>query len=83
LLISGLLWKAEFLWEKNNYNAKYHGVGELEIPLDALYKIHLGIHRGLCKGAHKRAAGVRISISREMNSRSGCWAGGRFLRKSG
>ena len=28
----GLLWKAEFLWEKNNYNAKYTAWGSWKSP---------------------------------------------------
>ena len=28
----GLLWKAEFLWEKNNYNAKYTSWGSWKSP---------------------------------------------------
>ena len=32
LLKLGLLWKAEFLWEKNNYNAKYTAWGSWKSP---------------------------------------------------
>lgn len=32
LLDLGLLWKAEFLWEKNNYNAKYTAWGSWKSP---------------------------------------------------
>ncbi len=32
LMNLGLLWKAEFLWEKNNYNAKYTAWGSWKSP---------------------------------------------------
>ncbi len=43
----GLLWKAEFLWEKNNYNAKYTAWGSWKSPVHALHQVHVGVCRGL------------------------------------
>ena len=49
MLDSGMIWKGEILWEKNNYNCKYR-MGKLEKSIQSISQIHLGIYRDLLQG---------------------------------
>jgi site-specific DNA-methyltransferase (adenine-specific) len=51
----GLLWKAEFLWEKNNYNAKYTAWGSWKSPSMPYIKYTWEFIEVFDKGTHKKA----------------------------
>ncbi len=51
----GLLWKAEFLWEKNNYNAKYTAWGSWQSPSMPYIKYTWEFIEVFDKGTHKKA----------------------------
>ena len=50
----GLLWKAEFLWEKNNYNAKYTAWGSWKSPSMPYIKYTWEYVEVFDKGTHKK-----------------------------
>jgi DNA modification methylase len=50
----GLLWKAEFLWEKNNYNAKYTAWGSWKSPSMPYIKYTWEFIEIFDKGSHKK-----------------------------
>ncbi len=50
----GLLWKAEFLWEKNNYNAKYTAWGSWKSPSMPYIKYTWEFVEIFDKGTHKK-----------------------------
>lgn len=50
----GLLWKAEFLWEKNNYNAKYTAWGSWKSPSMPYIKYTWEFVEVFDKGTHKK-----------------------------
>jgi DNA modification methylase len=54
LLSLGLLWKAEFLWEKNNYNAKYTAWGSWKSPSMPYIKYTWEFIEVFDKGNHKK-----------------------------
>ena len=54
LLGLGLLWKAEFLWEKNNYNAKYTAWGSWKSPSMPYIKYTWEFVEVFDKGTHKK-----------------------------
>ena len=54
LLELGLLWKAEFLWEKNNYNAKYTAWGSWKSPSMPYIKYTWEFVEVFDKGTHKK-----------------------------
>lgn len=51
----GLLWKAEFLWEKNNYNAKYTAWGSWKSPSMPYIKYTWEFIEVFAKETHKKA----------------------------
>jgi site-specific DNA-methyltransferase (adenine-specific) len=51
----GLLWKAEILWEKNNYNAKYTAWGSWRSPSMPYLKYTWEFIEVFDKGTHKKA----------------------------
>lgn len=51
----GLLWKAEFVWEKNNYNAKYTAWGSWKSPSMPYIKYTWEFVEVFDKGTHKKA----------------------------
>jgi len=57
----GLLWKAEFLWEKNNYNAKYTAWGSWKSPSMPYIKYTWEFVEVFDKETHKKA-GCREDI---------------------
>ncbi|HXX54631.1 MAG TPA: site-specific DNA-methyltransferase [Methanoregula sp.] len=57
----GLLWKAEFLWEKNNYNAKYTAWGSWKSPSMPYIKYTWEFIEVFDKESHKKA-GAREDI---------------------
>jgi site-specific DNA-methyltransferase (adenine-specific) len=54
LALLGLLWKAEFLWEKNNYNAKYTAWGSWKSPSMPYIKYTWEFIEVFDKGTHKK-----------------------------
>ncbi|MDD1703639.1 MAG: site-specific DNA-methyltransferase [Methanoregula sp.] len=54
LMSLGLLWKAEFLWEKNNYNAKYTAWGSWRSPSMPYIKYTWEFIEVFDKGTHKK-----------------------------
>ena len=50
----GLLWKAEFLWEKNNYNAKYTSWGSWKSPSMPYIKYTWEFIEVFDKATHKK-----------------------------
>jgi site-specific DNA-methyltransferase (adenine-specific) len=54
LLCLGLLWKAEILWEKNNYNAKYTAWGSWKSPSMPYIKYTWEFIEVFDKGTHKK-----------------------------
>jgi DNA modification methylase len=50
----GLLWKAEFLWEKNNYNAKFTAWGSWKSPSMPYIKYTWEYIEVFDKGTHKK-----------------------------
>ena len=50
----GLLWKAEFFWEKNNYNAKYTAWGSWKSPSMPYIKYTWEFIEIFDKGTHKK-----------------------------
>ena len=50
----GLLWKAEFLWEKNNYNAKYTAWGSWKSPSMPYIKYTWEFIEVFAKQTHKK-----------------------------
>ncbi|MFA7695768.1 MAG: site-specific DNA-methyltransferase [Methanoregula sp.] len=57
----GLLWKAEFLWEKNNYNAKYTAWGSWKSPSMPYIKYTWEFVEVFDKETHKKT-GLREDI---------------------
>jgi len=55
LLALGLLWKAEILWEKNNYNAKYTAWGSWKSPSMPYLKYTWEFIEVFDKETHKKA----------------------------
>ena len=53
LMDSGLLWKAEILWEKNTYNAKYTSWGSWKSPSSPYLKYTWEFIEVFCKGTMK------------------------------
>lgn len=51
----GLLWKAEFLWEKNNYNAKYTAWGSWKSPSMPYVKYTWEFIEVFAKETHKKS----------------------------
>jgi len=54
LMKLGLLWKAEFLWEKNNYNAKYTAWGSWKSPSMPYIKYTWEFIEVFDKATHKK-----------------------------
>jgi len=54
LLELGLLWKGEFLWEKNNYNCKYTAWGSWKSPSMPYLKYTWEFIEIFCKETHKK-----------------------------
>jgi site-specific DNA-methyltransferase (adenine-specific) len=50
----GLLWKAEILWEKNNYNAKYTAWGSWRSPSMPYLKYTWEFIEVFCKDSHRK-----------------------------
>jgi DNA modification methylase len=64
LLTLGFLWKAEILWEKNNYNAKYTAWGSWKSPSMPYLKYTWEFIEIFDKETHKKAGSrERIDIS--------------------
>jgi site-specific DNA-methyltransferase (adenine-specific) len=62
----GLLWKAEFLWEKNNYNAKYTAWGSWKSPSMPYIKYTWEFIEVFAKETHKkRGSRENIDITAE------------------
>jgi DNA modification methylase len=61
LMKLGLLWKAEFLWEKNNYNAKYTAWGSWKSPSMPYIKYTWEFIEVFDKETHKKT-GLREDI---------------------
>jgi DNA modification methylase len=55
LMELGLLWKAEILWEKNNYNAKYTAWGSWRSPSMPYLKYTWEFIEVFDKGTHKKS----------------------------
>lgn len=55
LMQRGLIWKAEILWEKNNYNAKYTAWGSWKSPSNPYLKYTWEFLEVFCKGSLKKA----------------------------
>jgi len=55
LLELGLLWKAEILWEKHNYNCKYTAWGSWKSPSMPYLKYTWEFIEVFCKESHKKA----------------------------
>ncbi|MCI0531136.1 MAG: site-specific DNA-methyltransferase [candidate division Zixibacteria bacterium] len=54
LLDLGLLWKAEIIWEKNNYNCKYTAWGSWKSPSMPYFKYTWEFIEVFCKGSYKK-----------------------------
>lgn len=54
LMKKGLIWKAEILWEKNNYNAKYTAWGSYMSPSSPYLKYTWEFIEVFCKGDIKK-----------------------------
>jgi DNA modification methylase len=66
LLDLGLLWKAEILWEKHNYNCKYTAWGSWKSPSMPYLKYTWEFIEVFCKESHKKEGPVeKIDISGE------------------
>jgi site-specific DNA-methyltransferase (adenine-specific) len=66
MLDLGLLWKAEILWEKHNYNCKYTAWGSWKSPSMPYLKYTWEFIEVFCKESHKKAgAGRNIDITGE------------------
>ena len=62
----GLIWKAEILWEKNNYNCKYTAWGSWKSPSSPYLKYTWEFLEVFCKGSLKKAGNAEdIDISDE------------------
>lgn len=60
----GLLWKAEIIWEKHNYNCKYTAWGSWRSPSMPYLKYTWEFIEVFCKESHKKEGTVdRIDIS--------------------
>lgn len=51
---SGLIWKGEILWEKNNYNCKYTAWGSWKSPSNPYLKYSWEFIEVFCKGSLKK-----------------------------
>jgi len=66
LLELGLLWKAEILWEKHNYNCKYTAWGSWKSPSMPYLKYTWEFIEIFCKESHKKEGNAnKIDISGE------------------
>jgi site-specific DNA-methyltransferase (adenine-specific) len=66
LMNMGLLWKAEILWEKNNYNAKYTAWGSWKSPSMPYLKYTWEFIEVFCKETHKKVGSKElIDIEKE------------------
>jgi len=64
LLELGLLWKAEILWEKHNYNCKYTAWGSWKSPSMPYLKYTWEFIEVFCKESHKKEGDVaKIDIT--------------------
>ncbi len=54
LLELGLLWKAEIIWEKHNYNCKYTAWGSWKSPSMPYFKYTWEFIEVFCKESHKK-----------------------------
>lgn len=64
LLDSGLLWKAEILWEKHNYNCKYTAWGSWKSPSMPYMKYTWEFIEVFCKESHRKEGPTdKIDIS--------------------
>jgi DNA modification methylase len=63
------LWKAEILWEKNNYNAKYTAWGSWKSPSMPYLKYTWEFIEIFDKETHRKAGGGRTSTSPSKSSR--------------
>ena len=64
LLELGLLWKAEILWEKHNYNCKYTAWGSWKSPSMPYLKYTWEFIEVFCKESHKKQGDVdKIDIT--------------------
>lgn len=58
LLDLGLLWKAEIIWEKNNYNCKYTAWGSWKSPSMPYMKYTWEFIEVFCKESHKKEGDI-------------------------
>lgn len=66
LLELGLLWKAEILWEKHNYNCKYTAWGSWKSPSMPYLKYTWEFVEVFCKESHrKKGQAEKIDITGE------------------
>jgi len=66
LLNLGLLWKAEILWEKHNYNCKYTAWGSWKSPSMPYIKYTWEFVEVFCKGTHRKIGDAsKIDITGE------------------
>jgi len=64
LLELGLLWKAEILWEKHNYNCKYTAWGSWKSPSMPYLKYTWEFIEVFCKESHKKQGDIdKIDIT--------------------
>jgi len=64
LLELGLLWKAEILWEKHNYNCKYTAWGSWKSPSMPYMKYTWEFIEVFCKESHKKEGDIaKIDIT--------------------
>jgi len=64
LLELGLLWKAEILWEKHNYNCKYTAWGSWKSPSMPYLKYTWEFIEVFCKESHKKQGNIdKIDIT--------------------
>jgi DNA modification methylase len=85
----GLLWKAEIVWEKNNYNAKYTAWGSWRSPSMPYLKYTWEFIEIFDKGTHRKSGkkeDIDITVE-EFKDRSsgdqdeGLWASGNVPRR--
>ena len=85
---NGLLWKAEILWEKNTYNAKYTSWGSWKSPSSPYFKYTWEFLEVFCKGTMKHDgddANIDITGDEFKNWTTGRWtiAPERYMGKFG
>lgn len=64
IMKSGMLWKGEILWEKNNYNCKFTSWGSWKSPSNPYLKYTWEFIEVFCKGSYKKTGdSANIDIS--------------------